>query len=215
MNTTTRYKKVIEWFEQNMPVANSELIYQNPYELIVAVILSAQCTDKRINMVTPKLLWQYPSVADLAKANPHDVFELISSVTYPNSKSVHLVEMARMLVEKFDSRVPSDLDDLQLLPGVGRKTANVVASIIYNKPVIAVDTHVFRIAIRLGLSDKKTILGVELDLTKGIPEDKRAKAHHWLILHGRHVCVARKPKCVICGIKEYCLHYHIHGGADL
>ena len=154
-------------------------------------------------------------VEDLANAKQEDVFKLISSVTYPNSKSAHLIEMARMLVEKFDSQVPSDLDQLQLLPGVGRKTANVVASIVYNKPVIAVDTHVFRIAGRLGLSDKKTMLGVELDLTEGIPEDKRAKAHHWLILHGRHVCVARKPKCGICGLKEFCLHYHIHGGTDL
>lgn len=210
-----RFKKVIEWFELNMPVAESELSYKNPFELIVAVILSAQCTDKRVNIVTPKLLEQYPTAEYLANASVKDVFKLISSVTYPNSKSDHLVKMARMLVDKFNSQIPSDIDDLKLLPGVGQKTANVVASIIYNKPVIAVDTHVYRISRRLGLSDKETPLGVELDLTKGIPVGKRAKAHHWLILHGRYVCVARKPKCEICGLKEYCLHYHVHGSTDL
>jgi len=210
-----RFKKVIEWFEQNMPVAESELIYKNPFELIVAVILSAQCTDKRVNIVTPKLLELFPTAEHLANATVKDVFKQISSVTYPNSKSEHLVKMAAMLVERFDSQVPSSIEDLKLLPGVGQKTANVVASIIFNKPVIAVDTHVYRISRRLGLSDKETPLGVEIDLTKGIPAGKRAKAHHWLILHGRYVCVARKPKCEICGLKEYCLHYHVHGSTDL
>jgi len=210
-----RFKKVIEWFELNMPVAESELNYKNPFELIVAVILSAQCTDKRVNIVTPKLLEQYPTAVHLANASVQDVFKLIASVTYPNSKSGHLVKMAAMLVERFHSQVPSSIEDLKLLPGVGQKTANVVASIIFNKPVIAVDTHVYRISRRLGLSDKDTPLGVEMDLTKGIAAGKRAKAHHWLILHGRYVCIARKPKCEICGLNEFCLHYHVHGGSNL
>ncbi|OFY38834.1 MAG: endonuclease III [Bacteroidetes bacterium GWF2_40_14] len=209
------YKKVIEWFEQNMPIAESELHFDNPYQLVVSVILSAQCTDKRVNIVTRELFRQYPAVKDLAKASVEDIFKVISSVSYPNNKSKHLAGMAKMLVERFDAQVPSDTDALQMLPGVGRKTANVVASIIYNKPVIAVDTHVYRISRRLGLSDKTTPLGVELDLTENIPEDKRAKAHHWLILHGRYVCVARRPKCEICGLKDFCLHYHINGGTDL
>lgn len=215
MKKEERYKKVIEWFEHNMPIAESELHFNNPYELIVSVILSAQCTDKRVNIVTQELFKHYPTVHELAKANVEDVFRIISSVSYPNNKSRHLVGMAAMLVEKFNSEVPSDTEELQLLPGVGRKTANVVASIIYNKPVIAVDTHVYRIARRLGLSDKTTPLGVELDLTENILQEKRAKAHHWLILHGRYVCVARRPKCEICGLKDFCLHYHIHGSADL
>lgn len=215
MNKRERYRKVIEWFELNMTVAESELNYKNPYELIVAVILSAQCTDKRVNIVTPKLLEQYPTAEHLANATAQDVFKLISSVNYPNSKSGHLVKMAAMLVEKFNSQVPSNIDDLKLLPGVGQKTANVVASIAFNKPVIAVDTHVYRISKRLGLSDKDSPLGVERDLTKGIPVGKRAKAHHWLILQGRYVCVARNPKCEKCGLKEYCLHYHVHCSAYL
>jgi endonuclease-3 len=215
MKKKERFDKVIKWFEQNMPVALSELNFNNTYELLVAVILSAQCTDKRVNIVTPKLFETYPTPKQLANASWEEVFQIISSVTYPNNKSKHLVKMAIMLVNKFNSEVPSDVDELQLLPGVGRKTANVVASIAFNKPVIAVDTHVYRISRRLGLSDKNTPLGVELDLTENIPEAKRAIAHHWLILHGRHVCIARKPMCEDCGLKEYCLHYHIHGSADL
>ncbi len=214
MKRKERYDKIIAWFEINMPVALSELNFNNTYELLVSVILSAQCTDKRVNIVTPKLFKKYPTPKQLASASIEDVFLIISSVTYPNSKSKHLVEMAKMLVNKFNSEVPSDVDELQLLPGVGRKTANVVASIAFNQPVIAVDTHVYRIARRLGLSDKNSPLGVELDLTENIPVEKRAIAHHWLILHGRHICIARKPMCENCGLKGYCLHYHIHGSAD-
>ncbi|MFA6335249.1 MAG: endonuclease III [Bacteroidales bacterium] len=214
MEKSERYRKIIEWFELNVPFAASELNYRNPFELVVSVILSAQCTDKRVNIVTPKLFEQFPTPELLSKASSEDVFKLISSVTYPNSKSGYLVKMARILVEKYDSKVPSDPEELQKLPGVGRKTANVVASIVYDKPVIAVDTHVYRISRRLGLSDKSTPLGVELDLTENIPAEKRAKAHHWLILHGRHICIARKPKCEICGLREFCLYYHIHGSAD-
>ncbi|NCB97031.1 MAG: endonuclease III [Bacteroidia bacterium] len=215
MNNTERYKAVINWFEKNMPVAESELSYDNPFQLLVAVILSAQCTDKRVNIVTEKLFSRYHTAEELASASVEEVFGFISSVTYPNNKSKHLVEMARVLVERFDSVVPSDPLLLQELPGVGRKTANVVSSIIFGKPVIAVDTHVFRISRRLGLSDKTTPLGVELELTANIPEEKRARAHHWLILHGRYICVARKPKCEQCGLRKWCLHYHVHGGADL
>ncbi len=215
MEKSERFSKIIEWFELNMPVAASELHFDNPFELLVSVILSAQCTDKRVNMVTPELFRRYPTPELLSKASVNDVLKLVSSVTYPNSKSEYLVRMAQTLVFKFGSRVPSDPEKLQMLPGVGRKTANVVASIVYDRPVIAVDTHVFRISRRLGLSDKETPLGVELDLTENIPEDKRAKAHHWLILHGRHVCVARKPKCGECGLSGFCLHYHIHGSTDL
>lgn len=215
MEKSERFSKIIEWFELTMPVAASELHFDNPFELLVSVILSAQCTDKRVNMVTPELFRKYPTPEMLSKASVNDVLRLISSVTYPNSKSEYLVKMAQILVFKFGSRVPSDPEKLQMLPGVGRKTANVVASIVYDRPVIAVDTHVFRISRRLGLSDKETPLGVELDLTENIPEDKRAKAHHWLILHGRHVCVARKPKCGECGLNGFCLHYHIHGSTDL
>lgn len=215
MEKRERFSKIIEWFELNMPVAASELHFDNPFELLVSVILSAQCTDKRVNMVTPELFRRYPTPELLSKASVNDVLKLVSSVTYPNSKSEYLVRMAQTLVFKFGSRVPSDPEKLQMLPGVGRKTANVVASIVYDRPVIAVDTHVFRISRRLGLSDKETPLGVELDLTENIPEDKRAKAHHWLILHGRHVCVARKPKCGECGLSGFCLHYHIHGSTDL
>ena len=215
MNNTERYKAVINWFEKNMPVAESELSYDNPFQLLVAVILSAQCTDKRVNIVTEKLFSRYHTAEELASASVEEVFGFISSVTYPNNKSKHLVEMARVLVERFDSVVPSDPLLLQELPGVGRKTANVVSSIIFGKPVIAVDTHVFRISRRLGLSDKTTPLGVELELTANIPEEKRARAHHWLILHGRYICVARKPKCEQCGLRKWCLHYHVHGGTDL
>ncbi len=215
MKQVERYKRIIEWFEQNMPVAESELHFDDPYQLVVSVILSAQCTDKRVNIVSKELFRQYPTASDLANARVEEVFKIISSVSYPNNKSKHLVGMAKMLVERFGLQVPSDTEELQLLPGVGRKTANVVASIIYNKPVIAVDTHVYRIARRLGLSDKSTPLGVELDLTENIASEKRARAHHWLILHGRYICVARRPKCEICGLRDFCLHYHINGGADL
>lgn len=207
MTKKERYSAIIEWFSTNVPKAESELDYHNPYELLVAVILSAQCTDKRVNMVTPKLFEQYPTPESLAAATFEDVFGLIKSISYPNNKAKHLLGMAKMLTEDFGSVVPSDIDALQTLPGVGRKTANVIASIIYDKPVIAVDTHVFRISRRLGLSTGETVEKVEAELTKNIPEHLRAISHHWLILHGRYICVARKPKCGECGLAPWCKSY--------
>ncbi|MBP9986457.1 MAG: endonuclease III [Bacteroidales bacterium] len=201
------YSEIISWFEENMPVAESELDFKNPYQLIVAVILSAQCTDKRVNMVTPALFDAYPSAEALAEATPEQIFTYIRSVSYPNSKAQHLAGMARMLVQNYGGQVPDDIDELQKLPGVGRKTANVVSSIVYNKPVIAVDTHVFRISRRLGLSKGTTPLAVEKDLTANIPAEKRPIAHHWLILHGRYVCTAHKPKCTECGLSPFCAEY--------
>lgn len=202
-----KYSDIIGWFETNMPVAESELVFDSPYQLLIAVMLSAQCTDKRVNMVTPALFKRYPTPEALAAAKQEDVYDLVKSVSYPNSKSEHLVGMARMLVSDFGSEVPDDVDALQKLPGVGRKTANVVTSIIYNRPVIAVDTHVFRISRRLGLSKGETVLAVEKDLTAGIPEAIRPKAHHWLLLHGRHVCTARAPHCADCGLTSYCDYF--------
>lgn len=215
MRREERYRRILEWFQINMPVAVSELNFKSPYELVVSVILSAQCTDKRVNMVTPALFSRFPDPQKLSESTPEEVFEYIKSVTYPNNKSKHLVNMAQMLVSHFGGVVPEETEELQKLPGVGRKTANVIASIIYSKPVIAVDTHVFRISRRLGLSDGKTPLAVEMDLTAEIPRELRAIAHHWLILHGRHICVARKPKCSECGLADFCLHYHMTGRADL
>ena len=215
MTKKERYRAVIEWFVQHMPVAESELRYETPYQLVVAVILSAQCTDKRVNMVTPLFFEKFPDASTLSEASEQEIFDIIKSVTYPNNKSKSLLKMARMLTKEFSSVVPSDPLLLQKLPGVGRKTANVIASVIYNIPVIAVDTHVYRISRRLGLSTATTPLGVELDLTENIPEHLRATAHHWLILHGRYVCVARKPKCSSCGLSPFCLQYHKTGGADL
>lgn len=204
MNRRERYAGILDWFEKNAPAAQSELNFSNPYELIVAVILSAQCTDKRVNLTTPELFRRYPTVRHLAAAAPEDVLELISSISYPNSKANHLTGMARKVVSDFGGEIPSDIDNLMSLPGVGRKTANVVASIIYDKPVIAVDTHVFRVAHRLGLSTGSTPRAVELDLEKNIPERLRPVAHHWLILHGRYVCTARKPKCPDCPLSPWC-----------
>lgn len=215
MTRKERYTKVIEWFQINMPVAESELFYSNPYELVVAVILSAQCTDKRVNLVTPALFEKYPNAKSLAASTPEQVFEIIKSVTYPNNKSKHLVKMAQMLCDEFNGIIPETPEQLQKLPGVGRKTANVIASVIYNKPVIAVDTHVFRVSRRIGLTTGKTPLAVENDLTKNISQEKRAIAHHWLILHGRYICIARKPKCEICGLFEFCRYYHKSRRANL
>lgn len=208
MTKEERYKGVIGWFEQNMPVAETELQYTNPFELLVAVILSAQCTDKRVNMVTPKLFKAFPTAEMMAQASPHDIYEYIKSVSYPNNKSKHLVGMAQMLTGHFGGNVPSDTDQLQKLPGVGRKTANVVASVVFNKPRMAVDTHVFRVANRIGLTYRsKTPLATEKELVKHIPERLIAKAHHWLILHGRYICIARQPKCNICGLTPWCKTY--------
>ena len=204
MNREERYAAVLEWFRENMPVAESELKYGSAYELLVAVMLSAQCTDKRVNMVTPALFERFPSPAALSEASFEDVFSLIRSISYPNSKARHLIGMAQRLVGDYGGEVPSDVDELMTLPGVGRKTANVVASIMFDKPVIAVDTHVFRVAHRLGLSDGKTPDAVSRELEADIPADERPKAHHWLILHGRYVCTARNPRCTACGLASLC-----------
>ena len=188
----------------------TELHHDSPFHLLIAVILSAQCTDKRVNMVAPPLFERFPKPEDLASATFEEVFPFIKSVSYPNAKTEHLIAMARKLVSDYGSEVPSDIDQLMSLPGVGRKTANVIASIVYDKPVIAVDTHVFRVSRRLGLSDGKTVDAVRKDLESDIPENLRAKSHHWLILHGRYTCVARKPKCGECGLREWCLEYEIN-----
>ncbi len=208
MTKKERYDRVTEWFQKNMPIAETELHYNNPYELLVAVILSAQCTDKRVNMITPDLFQRYPSANKLAEAEPAEVFDYIRSCTYPNNKSKHLVGMAKMLVNEFDNQVPDDVKELQKLPGVGRKTANVIASVVYEKPAMAVDTHVFRVSARIGLTtNSKTPLDTEKQLIKFFPEELLPIAHHWLILHGRYVCIARNPKCAKCGLKVYCKYY--------
>ncbi len=202
---TADYKThILRWFEKNSADAESELVFGNPFELLVAVILSAQCTDKRVNMVTPQLLARYPDAEHLAKADRDELRECISSISFPNSKTDHLIGMAKMLVSEFGGEVPSERSDLVKLPGVGRKTANVVASICFGKPVIAVDTHVFRVAHRMGFSKGSTPLEVEEDLEKLVPKEKRGKAHHWLILHGRYVCKSLKPACETCGISKWC-----------
>lgn len=201
------YQQVIDWFKVSMPVAESELHFDSPFQLLTAVILSAQCTDKRVNMVTPALFASFPTPQALAAASFDEVYALVKSVSYPNSKATHLIEMAKMLCEKFGGEVPSTHEELQQLPGVGRKTANVVMAIVYDKPVIAVDTHVFRVARRIGLSKGSTPLAVEKDLTDNIPADLRPKAHHWLILHGRYTCTARNPKCDKCGLTLCCKEY--------
>ena len=198
---------MVGWFRQNVPVARSELNFADPFQLIVAVVLSAQCTDKRVNMVTPELFRRYPTAASLGAASEEDIFELIRSVSYPNSKARHLKAMAQKLTNDFGGAVPGKVEELMTLPGVGRKTANVVASIVYDEPVIAVDTHVFRVSHRLGLSAGKTPFDVERDLEKHIREEERPLAHHWLILHGRYVCTARAPKCGECGLHEWCSYY--------
>ena len=209
MTTAQRYQYIIDWFTRNMPVAETELNYTNPYELLVAVILSAQCTDKRVNLITPALFAAYPTVEDMATATAEEIYEYIKSVSYPNNKARHLAGMARMLIEEFDGEVPSDIDALQRLPGVGRKTANVMASVVWGKAAMAVDTHVFRVANRIGLTNNsKTPLATERTLVKHIPEELIPKAHHWLILHGRYVCMARRPLCLECGLREACKYYN-------
>ena len=207
MTRKERFNSIVEWFSANQPEVRSELHYENPFQLLVAVILSAQCTDRRVNMVTPQLFERFPTPEALAAAGFDDVFPFVKSVSYPNSKATHLIGMAQKLMADFGGQVPSDIDALMTLPGVGRKTANVIASIIYDKPVIAVDTHVFRVAHRLGLTNGKTPLDVELDLERHIPVDKRAIAHHWLILHGRYTCTTRSPKCDDCPLTAWCKAY--------
>lgn len=196
--------KIFSYFRENVPVAESELNFSNPYQLVVAVILSAQCTDKRVNMHTPAFFLRFPDPQSLSQASFEEVFELIKSISFPNNKAKHLMGMAKILVDEFNGEVPSERECLEKLPGVGRKTANVVASIIYNKPYIAVDTHVFRVSHRMGLSLGKSPLEVENDLNKIVPENERAIAHHWLILHGRYICTARNPKCAACPVSQYC-----------
>lgn len=205
MKKSERYQLLIDYFLKHQPDAETELVYTDPYELIVAVILSAQCTDKRVNMITPGFFKKYPKPVVLANASQDQVFELIKSCSYPNNKAKNLIGMAKTLVDKFNGIMPSDIKDLQTLPGVGRKSANVVASVIFNKPAMAVDTHVFRVSARIGLTTgAKNPLQTEMQLVKHIPENLIPLAHHWLILHGRYVCIARKPKCTECGLTSFC-----------
>ncbi|MEG1563649.1 MAG: endonuclease III [Bacteroides sp.] len=209
MRTKERYEKVIAWFRENVPVAETELHYSNPFELLMAVILSAQCTDKRVNLITPSLFRDFPTAEVLAETTPEVVFEYIRSVSYPNNKAKHLVSMARMLKEKFHSVMPDTLEELLQLPGVGRKTANVIQSVVFNKAAMAVDTHVFRVSHRIGLvgDDCTTPFSVEKELMKNIPKEFVPIAHHWLILHGRYVCKARVPQCEHCGLQMMCKYY--------
>ena len=204
----SKYRSFISYFEENMPVVGTELCYENPYQLIVAVILSAQCTDKRVNMTTPAFFMRYPDPLSLSMATVEDVYTMIKSISYPNNKAKNLIGMAKVLVEDYGGVIPDDVDELQKLPGVGRKTANVILLVIFNKPAMAVDTHVFRVSARIGLTkNAKTPLEAERQLVKNIPDDIIPKAHHWLILHGRYVCNARKPKCDKCGITMICDHF--------
>jgi endonuclease-3 len=209
MTKKERYEKFLDYFSKHAPEPETELVYSNPYELLVAVILSAQCTDKRVNMTTPAIFKDFPTPHHLAASSPEEVFPYIKSISFPNNKSKHLVGMAKMLVEKFSGEVPADAEDLQKLPGVGRKTAHVIASVVHKQPKMAVDTHVFRVSKRIGLvsEDAKTPLEVERQLVKYIPEELIHKSHHWLILHGRYICIARNPKCDICPITSICKYF--------
>lgn len=209
MTKKERYKLIIDWFRENRPIAETELHYTNPFQLLIAVILSAQCTDKRVNMVTPALFHDFPTPEALAASTPEVIFEYIRSISYPNNKAKHLVGMAQMLVKKFDSCVPNTLEELTLLPGVGRKTANVIQAVVFNKAAMAVDTHVFRVSHRLGLVSESstTPFSVEKELTRHISAADIPIAHHWLILHGRYVCQARTPKCDNCGLQMMCKFY--------
>ena len=208
MNKKELFERVISYFQKEMPIAETELEYSNPYQLLVAVILSAQCTDKRVNQITPELFNRFPTPEILANVDSADVFDYIRSCSYPNNKAKHLVGMARMLVNEFGGTVPDDIVELQKLPGVGRKTANVIASVVYNQPAMAVDTHVFRVAARIGLStNSKTPLETEKQLVEYFPEELLPLAHHWLILHGRYTCLARSPKCEKCGLTDVCNYF--------
>ena len=208
MTVKERYRLTLEWFAQSMPVAETELRYGSPFQLLVAVILSAQCTDKRVNLITPALFERFPDAESMAAATSDEIFELIRSCSYPNNKTRSLMGMARRLVDEFDGKVPDDFDDLLSLPGVGRKTANVVLSVVFNRSTMAVDTHVFRVSERLGLTTgSKNPLTTEKALVSHIPADIIPKAHHWLILHGRYVCKARRPLCLECGLTSICRHY--------
>ncbi len=214
MTLKDRYSGVIEWFRSNMPAVETELHYDNPYQLLVAVMLSAQCTDKRVNMTTPALFERFPNPQSMAEASAEEIYPYIRSISYPNNKARNLAAMARMLTGEFGGTVPDDIEQLQRLPGVGRKTANVVGAVIYNKLVMPVDTHVFRVSARIGLTrGAKTPLQTEQQLTSHIPAELLPTAHHWLILHGRYVCTARRPKCPECGLKEWCRSFgKLQGG---
>lgn len=208
MTTKERFGHVLNWFSENMPVAESELQYNSPFELLCAVMLSAQCTDKRVNMVTPALFAAFPTAEKMACASVEEVYAYVKSVSYPNAKAAHLVGMAKRLMEAYGGQVPDNIDDLQTLPGVGRKTANVVCAVIWNQPTMAVDTHIFRISERIGLTTgSKSPFDTEKQLVRYIPSDIIPKAHHWLLLHGRYVCKARKPLCETCGLQSFCRYY--------
>ncbi|HVM86840.1 MAG TPA: endonuclease III [Puia sp.] len=208
MTRKERFQYVTDYFQQHIPDAETELIYDNPYELLVAVILSAQCTDKRVNMTTPAIFEKYPDVKSLSEASFEELFPLIRSISYPNNKTKHLIGMAKMVMEKFHGKIPLSVNELVQLPGVGRKTANVITSVIDQQPNMAVDTHVFRVSARIGLTlNAKTPLATEKQLISFLPKELIHKAHHWIILHGRYVCVARNPKCNICGLKPVCKYY--------
>lgn len=208
MTKQERFHAILNWFQHHGQIPETELHYRNPFELIVAVVLSAQCTDKRVNLVTPKLFQDFPNAEALAASNPDTIFQYIKSVSYPNNKAKHLVGLAKKLISDFNGKIPESVEELTTLPGVGRKTANVIASVVYDKPAMAVDTHVFRVSARLGLTtNAKTPLEAEKQLVKYIPEELIAKAHHWIILHGRYVCLARNPKCGDCGLQNYCKFY--------
>ena len=212
MTIRERYKRTIGYFRNNNPDPDTELDYKNPFELIVAVILSAQCTDKRVNMIMPPLMEKFPDAASMAGAKPEELFEYIRSCSYPNNKARHLSGMSKLLTEEFGGKVPSEPSLLQKLPGVGRKTANVVASVLFKKPVMAVDTHVFRVANRIGLTVAKNPISSEIQLTRHIPADLVHKAHHWLLLHGRDICKSRKPLCSMCGLSDFCKYYIKNSG---
>lgn len=208
MTRKERFAGVIGWFEANVPVAETELHYTTPFELLVAVVLSAQCTDRRVNMVTPHLFMEYPNAKAMAQASEQEIFDIIRSISYPNNKAKHLVGLAKMLVADFSGEVPQGREELMKLPGVGRKTANVISSVIFDEPTMAVDTHVFRVSERIGLTTRsKTPLQTEQILVEHIPEPLIPKAHHWLILHGRYVCLARRPKCETCGLTPWCRYW--------
>lgn len=209
MTKNERYNGIIEWFKVNMPTADTELHYETPFQLLVAVILSAQCTDKRINMVTPALFERFKNAEEMAKSSVEEIYEYIKSVSFPNNKAKNLFGMANMLADEFGGEVPSTMEELIKIPGVGRKTANVMLAVIFGKAAMAVDTHVFRVSNRIGLTNNsKNVEETERVLVKNIPSELLGRAHHWLILHGRYVCVARKPKCLECGISQFCKYYH-------
>ncbi len=209
MTRKQRYQFVIDYFEKNTPDAETELLYDNPYQLLVSVILSAQCTDKRVNITTPAIFEKYPNVHSLSQANFDELFPFIKSISYPNNKTKHLIGMAKLVMEKFTGQIPMTVDELMQLPGVGRKTANVITSVIDKQPNMAVDTHVFRVSRRIGLVPQtaSTPLAVERELVKNIPEELIHKAHHWLILHGRYICLARNPQCELCGLTGICKYF--------